>query len=44
MTLFAVALGATSILVLPPAGLIALGMWIRSYRQGARLDRAGGGR
>lgn len=38
------ALGVTTLVVLPVAGLVALAAWIRSCRQGARLDRAGGGR
>lgn len=40
MTTIALALGLSACIVLPPAGIVALTLWVRSLRQGARLDRA----
>lgn len=38
------AFGVTTLVVLPVAGIVAIGWWVRSLWQGARLDRSGGAR
>ncbi|MGH3377910.1 MAG: hypothetical protein ACRDP6_24570 [Actinoallomurus sp.] len=38
--IFILALGASACIALPLGGLVALGWWVRSLRQGRRLDRS----
>jgi Flp pilus assembly protein TadB len=40
----ALAIGISACIALPVAGAAAVIWWVRSFRQGRRLDRSGGGR
>jgi Flp pilus assembly protein TadB len=41
--IFVLAVGISACVALPVAGVVGVALWVRSLRQGRRLDRQGGG-